>query len=71
MNVPAINKDTLTRSEFETRLIALFPLAVVKQFPISTWVYGLEGDVLGGLVCAEKRVGRGLAMLRPVGYLHN
>lgn len=71
MRVPAINKDTLTRPEFEIRLVALFPLAVVKQFPISTWVYDLEGGVLGGLVWREKRVRRGLSMSFPVGYLHN
>lgn len=71
MNVKPINKNTLTRGEFEREVVAKFPLAAVKQFPISTWVYDLEGAVLGGLIFREKRVGGGFAMGYPVGYLHD
>jgi len=71
MTVKPINKNTLTREEFEAALMARLPLAAVKQFPSSTWVYDLEGAVVGGLIFREKRVGGGFAMGYPVGYLHD
>jgi hypothetical protein len=70
MNVPAINKATLSRPEFDRAVSEKFPLAAVQNFPYSSYVKDLDGGVLGGLAWGRKRVHSRLYQNTFVGYLH-
>ena len=70
MRVPAINKVTLTRPEFDRAVAEKFPLAVVSNFPYSSYVKDLDGGVLGGLAWSQKRLYSRTHQTVFVGYLH-
>jgi hypothetical protein len=70
MRVPAINKVTLSRPEFDRAVSEKFPLAAVQNFPYSSYVKDLDGGVLGGLVWTQSSVRSRHYQNIFVGYLH-